>query len=189
MSEVLGSADPDDIPVRKADRADIRGASGASDISGTSDASDIDDDSDDDFDDDFADLDASGYPIPGTGFLSTIASSLTLAITSLVLAVVSLIGLLSTYLLTSAITAAHTSSDTLFGQKVTTALELGLGVIAGILAVIAHSAGAHDADAAKHRTARAMAGAAFLLSVLSVAQSISALFLLAGAHPGTTVGG
>ena len=167
MSEVLGSAEPDDS-------------------AGTS---DTEDDSDDDFADDFADLDAAGYPIPGTGFFSTIASSLTLAITSLVLAVVSLIGLLSTYLLTSAITAAHPSSDTLFGQKVTTALELGLGVIAGILAVIAHSAGAHDADAAKHRTARAMAGAAFLLSLLSVAQSISALFLLAGAHPGTSVGG
>jgi hypothetical protein len=55
--------------------------------------------------------------------------------------------------------------------------------------VIAHSAGAQDADAATHRTARAMAAAAFLLSLLSVAQSISALFLLAGAHPGASVGG
>jgi hypothetical protein len=174
MSEVLGSADAGDMPVRKTD--------------GSNSTNDIDDDSDEEFDD-FDDLDLAGYRVPGTGFFATIANSLTLAITSLVLAVVSLIGLLSTYVLSNAIGAAHPSSDPLFGPKVMTALELGLGVIAGILAVIAHSAGAHDADAAKHRTARAMAGAAFLLSVLSVAQSISALFLLAGAHPGPSVGG
>jgi len=170
MSEVLGSADAGKARIGKADPGKIPGTNH------------IDDDSDDDFDDDFADLDAVDYVLPGTGFLSTIASPLTLGITSLVLAAMSLVGLLSTYLLTSAITAAHTTQDQLFGGKVTAALELGMGVIAGILAVIAHSAGAHDADAARHRTARAMAGAAFLLSVLSVAQSLSALFLLAGAH-------
>jgi hypothetical protein len=166
MSEVLGSAD----------------------ANSNRDINDVDDDADD-FDDDFDDLDAAGYRLPSQGFFSTIASPLTLAITAFVLGVISLVGLLSTYLLTNAIIAGHTGQDQLYGQKVTTALELGLGVIAGILAVIAHSAGAHDADAATNRTARALAGAAFLLSVLSVAQSIVSLFLLAGAHPGASVGG
>jgi hypothetical protein len=177
MSEVLGSADAGKNPSGKADPGKVPATS------------DVDDDSEDLFDDDFADLDVAEYSLPGTGFLSTIASPLTLAITSFTLAVISMIGLLSTYLLTSAITAAHTTQDQLFGQKVTTALELGLGVIAGILAVIAHFAGADDTDAATNRTARAMAAAAFLISLLSVAQSISALFLLAGAHPGPAVGG
>jgi hypothetical protein len=156
MSEVLGDADPHDGPFHEEydERRD-----------GNSDP----------YLEDFRD------PYPVAALWSTVSSPPALAITALIVATMSLLGFLSSYLLTSALTASHSQSDQLFGLRVNAWVQLGLGMIAVVLALLAHRAARTD-SAETPRAPRAMAGAALLVALLSIAQSVAALIIVAGAH-------
>jgi O-antigen/teichoic acid export membrane protein len=167
MSEALGNSDsPDDL------------------LDG-----DLDDDLDDDEEFDDLDLDAAG----GFGWSVTLTSPEALGIASLVLATVSLIGLLSSYLLVNAVTIAHPETNqqsaSIFGVRVTGAVELGLGLLALLFAILAHGAARHDPDEKAHRVARAMAGAALLLALVSIAESGGSLLISLAAHATAATGG
>jgi hypothetical protein len=162
MSEVLGDADADDEL--------------------------IEEDDDEDFDDvdDLDDLDPSAA---GAGWSATLTSPMALAITALVLAAISLMSLLSSYLLVNAIALAHPSTSAIFGQRVSAAIELGLALLAVLFAILAHGATRPDPDRTSGRTARALAGAALLLAVISIVESGGALLILLGAHAASQVSG
>lgn len=156
-----------------------------SDVLGNSDSpDDLLDDDDLDDDEEFDDLDALG----GSGWSVTLTSPEALGIAALVLATVSLIGLLSSYLLVNAVALAHPQSDSIFGIRVSGAIELGLGLIALLFAVLAHGAARHDPDQGAHRVARAMAGGAFLLALVSIAESGGSLLITLAAHAATAPG-
>jgi hypothetical protein len=168
MTEVQGKPDPDDLPASAL-------------------LEEEDDDEDDEFE--FHDLDDEDLRVPGIGLLATISSPLALGITALTLAALSLLGFFSTYLLTSAITARDTQATALYSQRVTTALELALGLIALVFAFWAFAKATSEPDAAIRRVPQALAGAAFVLSILSLIQSLASLLILAGAHVQSVTGG
>ena len=162
MSEVLGDAEPHD------DTFDDR-------------YSDDDSDLDQNFDD------AGHHRSSVTDLLDTVGSPAALAITALAVSALSLVGLLSSYSLASALTVSRSNSGPLFGERANSGVQLGLGVLGAILALVAHWAAvkAEDIDSAPQRGPRAMAGAALLLSAVSIAQSVAALVIMVGAHPQT----
>jgi hypothetical protein len=162
MSEVLGDADPHDGPFHE-DYDDRR------------DGNDSNDSHDDPYLDDFSD------PHPVAALWSTVFSPAALAIAALIVAAASMIGFLSSYLVTNALTASHSQSDQLFGLRVNAWVQIGLGVVAVALALLAHRAARNDSAATPGST-RAMAGAALLVALLSIAQSVAALIIAAGAH-------
>ena len=157
MSEVLGDADPHDGPFHE--EYDERR-----------------DRNHDHYLDDF------GEPYPVAALWSTVFSPAALAIAALVVAAMSLLGFLSSYLITNALTVTHAQSNQLLGLRVDAWVQLGLGVVAVALALLAHRGAARDANAEAQRTPRAIAGAALIVDVLSIAQSIAALVIVAGAH-------
>jgi hypothetical protein len=160
MSEVLGDAEPHD------DTFDDR-------------HSDDDSDLDQNFDD------AGHHRSSVTDLLDTIGSPAALAITPLAVSALSLVGLLSSYSLASALTVSNDNSSQLFAERANSGVQLGLGVLGAILALVAHWAAvkAEDVDSGPQRGPRAMAGAALLLSAVSIAQSVAALVIMVGAHP------
>jgi ABC-type multidrug transport system fused ATPase/permease subunit len=162
MSEVLGDTDPDDDDL-------------------------IDeDDEDDEFDDELDDLDRAHA---SSEWATTLTSPVALGIAALVLAIVSLIGLLPTYLLVNSIALAHPANNTIFDLRVSALVELGLALLAVLLAFLAHGAARIDPDLAAHRAARWMAGAALLLAIVSIVESGGSLLILLGAHaPGVSGG-
>jgi hypothetical protein len=137
---------------------------------------------DDDDDEEFDDLDDLDDSPTSSGWAVTLTSPEALGIAALVLATVSLIGLLSSYLLVNAVALVHTQSDAIFGIRVSAAVELGLGLLALLFAILAHGAARSDPDQAAHRVARAMAGGALLLAIVSIAESGGALLISLGAH-------
>jgi hypothetical protein len=159
MSEVLGDADADDELIE------------------------------DDDDEEFDDLDELDPSLSATGWAATLTGPVALSITALVLAIVSLIGLLSSYLLTNAIALAHPASNQIFGQRISAVIELGLGLLAVLFAVLAHGAARPDADQTSGRIARALAGAALLIAIVSIAESGGSLLIMLGAHPVSSVSG
>jgi hypothetical protein len=150
---------------------------------------DADDELIEDDDEEFDDLDELDPSLAGTGWSATLTSPMALAITALVLASISLMSLLSSYLLVNAIALAHPSASAIFGQRVSAAIELGLALLAVLVAILAHGATRPDPDRASGRTARAIAGAALLLAVVSIVESGGALLILLGAHAASQVGG
>jgi hypothetical protein len=143
-----------------------------------------------DEDDEFAEeLDELDRAIAASRWSVTIASPMTLGIAALALAIVSLIGLLSTYLVVNAIGVAHPAENAIFGVRVSAFVELGLALIAVLLAFLAHSAARIDPDLAAHRAARWIAGAALLLSLISIVESVISLLILIGAHAPAVSGG
>jgi hypothetical protein len=166
MSEVLGDAEPHDDTFGDGDDRDYRGNS-----------------FDGDFDDRF---DETGHRSAVTDLLDTVGSPAALAIAALVVSALSLVGLLSSYSLAGALTVSRNNSGPLFGERANAGVQLGLGVLGAILALIAHKAAIRAdemaAGDATQRGPRAMAGAALLLSVVSIAQSVAALVLMVGAH-------
>jgi len=161
MGEILGDTDPDDDLLDGAEE-------------------------DDDFDDELDDLDRA---IAASSWSATLTSPITLGITALVLAIISLIGLLPTYLLVNSIALAHPATNSIFGVRVSALVQLGLGLLALLLAYLAHSGARIDPDLAPHRAARWMAGAALVLAIVSIAESGSSLLILLGAHAAATSGG
>ena len=161
MSEILGDTDPDDHLLAGAEE-------------------------DDDFDDELDDLDRA---IAASSWSATLTSPITLGITALVLATISLIGLLPTYLLVNSIALAHPATNSIFGVRVSALVQLGLGLLALLLAYLAHSGARIDPDLAPHRAARWMAGAALVLAIVSIVESGSSLLILLGAHAAATSGG
>jgi hypothetical protein len=159
MSEVLGDADADDELIE------------------------------DDDDEEFDDLDELDPSAPGAGWSATLTSPMALAITGLVLSTISLMSLLSTYLLVNAIALAHPSTSAIFGQRVSAAIELGLALLGVLFAILAHGATRPDPDRTSGRTARAIAGAALLLALVSIVESGGSLLILLGAHVASQVGG
>lgn len=162
MSEVLGDPDsPDDL---------------------------LDDDDDEEFDE-LDDLDAAA----SSGWGVTLTSPEALGIAALVLATVSLIGLLSSYVLVNAVTIAHPESSqqaaSIFNVRVTGAIELGLGLLAILFAILAHGAARSDPEENAHKMARAMAGAALLLGIVSIAESGGSLLISLAAHAASTATG
>jgi hypothetical protein len=153
MSEILGGTDPDD---------DLIG-----------------EDEDDEFDDE---LDALDRAYASSGWSTTLTSPVALGIAALVLAIVSLIGLLSTYLVANSIALAHPANNAIFSVRVSAAVELGLALLAVLLAVLAHGAARIDPDLPAHRAARSMAGAAVLLAIVSIVESGGSLLVMLGAH-------
>jgi hypothetical protein len=149
-------------------------------------------DSDDDLieDDEFDDLDDFDGAAPPTdsGLGATLTSPAALAIAALVLATVSLIGLLSSYSLVNAFALTHQTTNPAFGPRVSAAVELGLGLLAILFAALAHSASRHELDQPSQRVPRAIAGAAFLLALVSIAESGGALLIMIGAHTPVTGG-
>jgi hypothetical protein len=127
--------------------------------------------------------------IAASSWSATLTNPVTLGIAALALAIISLIGLLSTYLVVNAVGVAHPAKDAIFGVRITAFVELGLAVIAVVLAFLAHSAARIDPDLPAHRAARWMAGAALLLGLVSIIESVSALLILIGAHVPTATGG
>ncbi len=152
MSEVLGDAEPQD------------------------------DTFDDSYDQD--DGDTNDHRSSVNDLLDTVGSPASLAITALVVSTMSLVGLLSSYSLASALTVSSSNSGPLFGERANAGIQLGLGILGAILALVAHWAAvkAEDLDSAPQRGPRAMAGAALLLSAVSIAQSVAALIIMVGAH-------
>ena len=150
---------------------------------------DADDELIEEDDEEFDDLDDLDPSAPGAGWPATLTSPMALAITALVLAAISLMSLLSSYLLVNAIALAHPSTSAIFGQRVSAAIELGLALLAVLFAILAHGATRPDPDRASGRTARAIAGAALLLAVISIVESGGALLILLGAHAASQVGG
>jgi hypothetical protein len=163
MSEVLGDAEPHE------ETFDAR-------------YDDVDDEGDTDNLDDLEDADHHRSSI--TDLLDTVGSPAALAITALVVSALSLVGLLSSYSLANALDVSHSNGGPLFGERANAGVQLGLGILGAILALIAHWAAvkAEDIDSAPQRGARAMAGAALLLSAVSIAQSVAALVIMVGAH-------
>ncbi|MDQ1539931.1 MAG: hypothetical protein QOH29_657 [Actinomycetota bacterium] len=164
MSEVLGDAEPHD------DTFDAR-----------YDERDPDDrDLDESFDD-------TAHRSSVTDLLDTVGSPAALAITALAVSALSLVGLLSSYGLASALTVSNDNSSPLFAERANSGVQLGLGVLGAILALVAHWAAvkAEAIDSAPQRGPRAMAGAALLLSAVSIAQSVAALVIMVGANPQT----
>jgi hypothetical protein len=159
MSEILGDADPDD------DGFDEDG---------------------DDFDEALGELDRA---YASSGWSTTLTSPVVLAITALALAIVSLIGLLSTYLLVNSIALAHPTENSIFGVRVSAFVELGLALLAVLLAYLAHGAARIDPELPAHRVARWIAGAALLLAIVSIAESGVSLLILLGAHAPNVSGG
>jgi hypothetical protein len=108
-------------------------------------------------DDDFDDLEDfdGAEPPTASGLGSTLASPAALAIAALILATVSMIGLLSSYSL------------------------------ALLFAGLAHNASRHELDQPAQRLPRALAGAAFLIALISIAESGGSLLIMIGAHPAT----
>ncbi|HTC69412.1 MAG TPA: hypothetical protein VK662_07585 [Acidothermaceae bacterium] len=159
MSEVLGDADADDELIE------------------------------DDDDEEFDDLDELDPSLAGARWSATLTSPMALAITALVLATISLMSLLSTYLLVNAIALAHPSTSAIFGQRVSAAIELGLALLGVLFAILAHGATRPDPDRTSGRTARAIAGAALLLAIVSIVESGGSLLILLGAHVASQVGG
>jgi hypothetical protein len=141
---------------------------------------------DDEFDD-LDDLEGVDTP-PSSGLGSTLASPAALAIAALVLATVSMIGLLSSYTLVNAFALTHTNASTTFGYRVSAAVELALGLLAVLFALLAHSGSRHEPDQRAQRAPRAMAGAAFLIALVSILESGGALLIMIGAHPAVTGG-
>jgi hypothetical protein len=174
MSEVLGDAEPHD------------GTFGASHDEG--DDRDLDTELDSDLDETFDDAD---HRSSVNDLLDTVGSPAALAITALAVSALSLVGLLSSYSLASALTVSHTNGGPLFGERANAGIQLGLGVLGAILALIAHWAAvkAEDIDSAPQRGPRGMAGAALLLSAVSIAQSVAALIIMVGAHVASSQGG
>jgi hypothetical protein len=164
MSEVLGDAEPHD------DTFDDRYSH---------DDSDLDLDLDQNFDD------AGHHRSSVTDLLDTVGSPAALAITALAVSALSLVGLLSSYSLASALTVSNDNSSQLFAERANSGVQLGLGVLGAILALVAHWAAvkAEDIVSGPQRGPRAMAGAALLLSAVSIAQSVAALVIMVGAHP------
>jgi hypothetical protein len=160
-----------------------------SEVLGDADANDelIDDDEDDS--EEFDDLDDLDPSLSGSGWAATLTSPVALGITALVLATVSLIGLLSSYLLVNAIALAHPANNAIFGQRISAVVELGLALLAVLFAVLAHGAARPDADRPSGRIARALAGAALLLAIISIAESGGSLLILLGAHPVSSISG
>jgi hypothetical protein len=154
MSEILGGAEPD------------------------GDGFDEDED-EDDFDEALEELDRA---YASSGWSTTLTSPVALAITALVLSLVSLIGLLSTYLLVNSIALAHPTENSIFGARVSALVELGLALLAVLLAYLAHGAARIDPELPAHRVARWIAGAALLLAIVSIAESGVSLLILLGAH-------
>jgi hypothetical protein len=150
------------------------------------DAEPHDDTFDDTFDDssDQRDGDTNHHRSPITDLLDTVGSPAALAITALAVSALSLLGLLSSYSLGNALTVSNSNSGPLFGERANAGVQLGLGVLGAILALVAHWAAvkAEDLDSAPQRGPRAMAGAALLLSAVSIAQSVAALVIMVGAH-------
>ena len=103
-----------------------------------------------------------------SGWSTTLTSPVVLAVTALALSIVSLIGLLSTYLLVNSIALAHPTEGSVFGVRVSALVELGLALIAVLLACLAHSAARIDPELPAHRVARWIAGAALLLAIVSI---------------------
>jgi len=161
MSEIPGDTNPDD---------DL--------IDGTQE--------DDEFDDEPDDLDRA---IAASSWSATLTSPMTLGVAALALAIVSLIGLLPPYLLVNSIALAHPASDSIFGVRVSALVQLGLALLALLLAYLAHSAAGIEPDLAAHRTARWIAGAALLLAIVSIVESGSSLLILLGAHAASVSGG
>ena len=115
MSEILGDTDPDDDLLDETEE-------------------------DDEFDGELDDLDRA---IAASSWSATLTSPITLGIRALALAIVSLIGLLPSYLLVNSIALAHPASDSVFGVRVSALVQLGLGLLALLLAYVAHSGGPH----------------------------------------------
>jgi hypothetical protein len=155
-----------------------------SEVLGDADADDelIEDDDDEEFDD----LDPS---LSASGWAATLTGPVALSITALVLAIVSMIGLLSSYELTNAIALTHPASNTIFGQRISAVVQLGLALLAVLFAVLAHGAARPDADRTSGRIARAVAGAALLIAIVSIAESGGSLLILLGAHPVSSISG
>jgi hypothetical protein len=152
MSEILGGAEPD---------------------------GDGFDEDEDDFDEALEELDRA---YASSGWSTTLTSPVALAITALVLSLVSLIGFLSTYLLVNSIALAHPTENSIFGVRVSALVELGLALLAVLLAYLAHGAARIDPELPAHRVARWIAGAALLLAIVSIAESGVSLLILLGAH-------
>ena len=158
-----------------------------SEVLGDADANDelIEDDDDEEFDD----LDELDPSLSAGGWGATLTGPVVLGITALVLAVVSLVGLLSSYLLVNAIALTHPRSDQIFGQRISSVVDLGLGLLAVLFAFLAHGAASPDADRTSGRIGRILAGAALLLAIVSIVESGGSLLILLGAHPVSAVGG
>ena len=160
-----------------------------SDVLGDSDSpDDLLDDDDEEFDD-LDDLDAAA----SSGWGVTLTSPEALGISALVLATVSLIGLLSSYLLVNAVTIAHPESSqqsaAIFNVRVTGAIELGLALIAILFAILAHGAARSDPEPDAHKVARALAGGALLLAIVSIVESGGSLLISLAAHVTAATGG
>jgi hypothetical protein len=149
---------------------------------------DSDDELIEDDDEEFDDLDDLDSSLAEAGWSATLTSPMALAITALVLATISLMSLLSTYLLVNAIALAHPATSAIFGQRVSAAIELGLALLAVLFAILAHGATRPDPERTS-RTARAIAGAALLLAVISIVESGGSLLILIGAHAASQVSG
>jgi hypothetical protein len=149
---------------------------------------DSDDELIEDDDEEFDDLDELDPSFAEAGWSATLTSPMALAITALVLATISLMSLLSTYLLVNAIALAHPATSAIFGQRVSAAIELGLALLAVLFAILAHGATRPDPERTS-RTARAIAGAALLLAVISIVESGGSLLILIGAHAASQVSG
>jgi hypothetical protein len=160
-----------------------------SEVLGDADANDDLFEDDEDEEEEFDDLDDLDPSLAASGWAATLTSPVALAITALVLATVSLIGLLSSYLLVNAIALAHPANNAIFGQRVSAVVELGLALLAVLFAVLAHSAARPDADRPSGRIARALAGAALLIAIISIAESGGSLLILLGAHPVSSISG
>jgi hypothetical protein len=162
-----------------------------SEVLGDADAHDelIDDEDDDEEFDDLDDLDDLDPSLSTSGWAATLTSPVALAITALVLATVSLIGLLSSYLLVNAIALAHPANNAIFGQRISAVVELGVALVAVMFAVLAHGAARPDADRPSGRIARALAGAALLIAIVSIAESGGALLIMLGAHAVSSTSG
>ena len=160
-----------------------------SEVLGESNAHDelIDDDEDDS--EEFDDLDDLDPSLSESGWAGTLTGPVALGITAVVLATVSMIGLLSSYQLTNAIALTHPSGDTIFGQRISAVVDLGLGLLAVLFAVLAHGAARPDADRTSGRIARALAGAALLIAIVSIAESGGSLLIMLGAHPVSSISG
>ncbi|HEY5051746.1 MAG TPA: hypothetical protein VII50_12665, partial [Acidothermaceae bacterium] len=89
----------------------------------------------------------------------------------------------------NSIAVAHPAENAIFGLRVSALVELGLALLAVLLAYLAHSAARIDPDLTAHRVARWMAGAALLLAIVSIAESGASLLIMLGAHAPAVSGG
>ncbi|HEY5199825.1 MAG TPA: hypothetical protein VIJ31_02860 [Acidothermaceae bacterium] len=154
MSEILDDANPDD------------------------DGFDEDED-EDDIDEALEELDRD---YAASSWSTTLKNPVVLAVTALVVAIVSMLGLLSTYLLVNAILLAHPTEGSVFSVRVSGLIELGLALLAVVLAYLAHGEARVEPELPAHRIARWIAGAALLLAIVSIAESGASLLILLAAH-------